>query len=206
LRNHRLSFTGLLAICAAICALAAAPPLQAQRLPTNVTPQHYTLTLGPDLKSATFTGKEEIVVTLAQPATSITLNAAEITFESVTITAGGNTQTAKVTEDKTKQEVTFQADKEIPAGEATIKIGYTGILNGELRGFYLSKTANRNYAVTQFEPTDARRAFPSFDEPAMKAKFSVTLIVWILLQAAAVVGAFALLSGVVASAVSAASS
>jgi len=46
-----------------------------------------------------------------------------------------------------------------------------------LRGFYLAKTRTRNYAVTQFESTDARRAFPSFDEPALKAKFDITLII-----------------------------
>ncbi|HZD47445.1 MAG TPA: M1 family aminopeptidase, partial [Silvibacterium sp.] len=65
----------------------------------------------------------------------------------------------------------------LPAGPLTLQIEYSGILNGQLRGFYLSKTAKRNYAVTQFEPTDARRAFPSFDEPAFKATFDVTLIV-----------------------------
>ena len=59
----------------------------------------------------------------------------------------------------------------------TLAIAYTGILNNELRGFYLSKTAKRNYAVTQFESTDARRAFPSFDEPAFKATYDVTLVV-----------------------------
>ena len=55
-----------------------------------------------------------------------------------------------------------------------LKIAYTGILNNELRGFYLSKAERRRYAVTQFEPTDARRAFPSFDEPAYKATFEVS--------------------------------
>ncbi len=59
----------------------------------------------------------------------------------------------------------------------TLEIEYTGILNGKLRGFYLSKTEKRNYAVTQFESTDARRAFPSFDEPAFKATYDVTLVV-----------------------------
>ena len=54
---------------------------------------------------------------------------------------------------------------------------YSGVLNDQLRGFYLSKTKARNYAVTQFESTDARRAFPCFDEPSFKATFSVTLTI-----------------------------
>ncbi len=54
---------------------------------------------------------------------------------------------------------------------------FTGVLNDKLRGFYLSKTKERNYAVTQFESTDARRAFPCFDEPALKATFDVSLTV-----------------------------
>ena len=173
---HRFSLASLVAAAAALIVFMPASSLHAQRLPTTVTPQHYTLTLTPDLKTATFTGKEEIDVTLAQPSTSITLNAAQITFKSVTVTAGRTTETAKVNEDKAKQQVTFEVPDQIPAGKAVIKIDYTGILNGKLRGFYLSKTAKRDYAVTQFEPTDARRAFPSFDEPAYKATFSTTLI------------------------------
>ena len=65
----------------------------------------------------------------------------------------------------------------IPRGPATIHITYTGILNDKLRGFYLSKANGRNYAVSQMEATDARRAFPSFDEPAYKATFDVTLLI-----------------------------
>ena len=173
---RRFAQSSLFPICATATAFLVAIPLQAQRLPKTVTPQHYTLTLKPDLRSATFTGKETIAVTLAQAANEITLNAAQITFQSVTITANGNTQTANVTENKPDQQVTFHVANQIPVGKATIKIEYTGILNGQLRGFYLSKTAKRDYAVTQFEPTDARRAFPSFDEPAFKATFSTTLI------------------------------
>jgi aminopeptidase N len=66
-----------------------------------------------------------------------------------------------VTTDEPKQQATLAFDQTLPAGKLTLKIEYTGILNNELRGFYLSKTAKRNYAVTQFEATDARRAFPS---------------------------------------------
>lgn len=172
----RVCFAGMVPMLVVFFAFPSLP-LRAQRLPVGVTPQHYSLTLEPDLKSATFSGKEEIDVTLAQPSKSITLNAAQITFRSVKIAADGTTQMAQVTENKPDEQATFHVAKELPAGNVTIQIAYTGILNDQLRGFYLSKTARRNYAVTQFEPTDARRAFPSFDEPAMKATFSTTLIV-----------------------------
>ncbi|MGC9157988.1 MAG: M1 family metallopeptidase [Terracidiphilus sp.] len=149
----------------------------AQRLSPTVRPAHYTLALTPDLKTATFSGVESIDVTLAVPSRAITLNAIEIVFKSVTVNAGGQQQTAIVSLDPEKQQATFTFPKTLPAGPATLHIQYTGKLNNELRGFYLSKGDHRNYAVTQFESTDARRAFPCFDEPAFKATFDVTLVV-----------------------------
>jgi aminopeptidase N/puromycin-sensitive aminopeptidase len=166
---------GLVAVALLVSALT--PSMEAQRLPNTVKPEHYTLKLAPDLQAATFTGDETIEVALAEPLSAITLNAAEINFRSVTTTVAGKALTAKVSEDATKQQATFDFGQQLPAGPLKIHIRYTGLLNNELRGFYLSKTAKRNYAVTQFESTDARRAFPSFDEPAMKATFSVTLVV-----------------------------
>ena len=166
-----------LACCFFACSLFAAAVAQAQRLPNTVLPQHYALTLTPDLKAATFTGNETIDITLAEPTGSLTLNAHDLTFQSVKISAAGREQTATVSLDAEKQQATFTVPAQLPAGPATIRIQYTGILNDALRGFYLSKTAKRNYAVTQFESTDARRAFPSFDEPAFKATFDISLVV-----------------------------
>ena len=158
---------------AASFTLAFAVAANAQRLPQTALPSHYSLALAPDLKAATFTGDETIDVTLSAPSKTITLNAAEITFKSVT----ANSQTAAVSLDADKQQATFTFPSELPAGKVSLAIQYTGILNNELRGFYLSKTAKRNYAVTQFESTDARRAFPSFDEPAFKATYDVALTI-----------------------------
>jgi aminopeptidase N len=172
-----LSLRAALAAAFACLSFASSRPAGAQRLPDTVRPDHYTLALAPDLKAATFTGVESIEVTLKQPATSITLNAIEIAFQSVTVTAGGKQQTATVALDNAKEQATFTVPGQIPAGKATLEIHYTGILNNELRGFYLSKTAKRNYSVTQFESTDARRAFPSFDEPAFKATYDVSLTI-----------------------------
>ncbi|GGH07097.1 aminopeptidase [Silvibacterium dinghuense] len=149
----------------------------AQRIPDNVIPEHYALSLTPDLKAATFLGSEKIDVLVKQPTDAITLNAAEIKFQSVTAKVDGKELKADVTLDDAKEQATFHFAKTLPAGRITLAVEYSGILNGQLRGFYLSKTAKRNYAVTQFEPTDARRAFPSFDEPGYKATFDVSITV-----------------------------
>ena len=113
---------------------------------------------------------------LEQPVDSITLNSAEIKFQSVTTKLDGQELTATVTEDDAERAGHLRLRQHAARRPSSpFRSSYTGILNNELRGFYLSKTAKRNYAVTQFEATDARRAFPSFDEPAFKATFDVTL-------------------------------
>jgi aminopeptidase N len=95
----------------------------------------------------------------------------------VRITAQGRTQTAKVTLDPKQEQARIQVPSPIPAGDVEISLSYDGILNSDLRGLYLSEANNRRYAVTQLEATDARRMFPSFDEPAFKATFALTAIV-----------------------------
>src|SRR5690348_6748696 len=161
-----------------VLAVVSAALCSAQRLPAGtVVPDHYQITLAPDLKNATFSGEETIDVRVLQPTSSIVLNAAEIKFDQVSITAGNSTQPATVNTDEQKEFATLATEKPVPAGPAKIHIKFSGILNDQLKGFYLSKTPRRNYAVTQFEATDARRAFPCFDEPAMKATFEISLVV-----------------------------
>jgi aminopeptidase N len=86
-------------------------------------------------------------------------------------------QTAEVTLDAAKEQATLHFARELPAGRVVLEIAFKGILNDKLRGFYLSKSKTRRYAVTQFEATDARRAFPCFDEPGLKATFDVSLVI-----------------------------
>jgi aminopeptidase N/puromycin-sensitive aminopeptidase len=186
--------------------VVAGARVEAQRLPGGVEPVHYSLRLEPDLKAATFAGSETIELVLDAPSKAITLNAAEIEFESAQAYAvpagavvGGvdkkgrelpidlaalgrlqndkSPQTAEVTLDPAEEQATLHFARELPAGRVVLAIAFNGILNDKLRGFYLSKTKTRNYAVTQFEATDARRAFPCFDEPALKATFDVSLVV-----------------------------
>jgi len=157
--------------------LVLAVPASAQRLPGNVVPEHYSLWFAPDLDKETFRGRESIDVVLTEPSTTVTLHAAEINFSHVTITSAGRTQTAKVTLDGARETATFTVPQPIAEGKATIQIEYSGILNDKLRGFYISKANGRKYAVSQLEATDARRAFPSFDEPAFKATFDISLMI-----------------------------
>lgn len=149
----------------------------AQRLPSTARPDNYKLTFTPDLENARFDGDETISIQILKPTSEITLNAADIAFHDASITSGGATQKATVREEKQDEMVVLAVKKPLAAGPAKIHITYTGILNNEMRGLYLGKDdQGRRYAATQFEATDARRAFPSFDEPAYKATFDITAI------------------------------
>src|SRR6266436_3506773 len=149
----------------------------AQRLPEVAAPENYKLTFTPDLEKATFEGDETISIRVLKPTSEITLNAVDIDFHEVTITSSGSTQKAKVTPEKEKEMVRLSVEKPLAAGSATIHIKYNGILNSEMRGLYLGKDdQGRKYAASQFEATDARRAYPSFDEPDYKATFDITAV------------------------------
>ena len=149
----------------------------AQRLPEGARPENYKLMFTPDLENAKFEGDETISLKLSKQTSEITLNAADIDFHEVTISSAGASQKAKVTADKEKEMVVLSVEKPLAAGPATVHITYTGILNNEMRGLYLGKDdKGRKYAASQFEATDARRAFPSFDEPDYKATFDITAV------------------------------
>ena len=146
----------------------------AQRLPPSVVPSHYDIHFSPDFATDTFGGRVTIDVSLEDPTSSVVLNAAEIEVQEAVITAGSLKQPARVAVDTENETLTLTVEQPVPAGSATISIRYSGTLNDKLRGLYLSRANNREYAITQLEATDARRAFPSFDEPALKATFAVS--------------------------------
>ncbi len=160
-----------------ITAVLAPATARAQRLPTTVVPDHYELAFDVDLAAGRFSGTTRIQVQVRQPLRRIVLHALDLDFTAVDVVAGAETLRATLTTQPTTETVALTLPREIPAGPAEIRATYRARLNTDLRGFYLSTANNRRYAVTQFESTDARRAFPSFDEPAFKATFSVALTI-----------------------------
>ena len=149
----------------------------AQRLPDVATPENYNLSFTPNFDKNNFTGEEAIEIRILKPTSQIVLNSADIEIAEALLTVGKAKQIPTVTFDKEKEMVTFAVAKPLQPGLATLRLKYTGILNDELRGFYLGKDqSGHKYAVTQFEATDARRAFPCFDEPAYKATFDITIV------------------------------
>ena len=114
---------------------------------------------------------------VARPTTTVVLNALELAISEATVVQGAASMRARVAYDTDKQQATLSLERPLAPGDARIVTRFTGTLNDQLGGFYLSKTAKRRYAATQFEATDARRAFPCFDEPAFKATFDIALVV-----------------------------
>ena len=159
---------GLLACCTAV----------AQRLPGGASPNHYSLAININFPNNSFDGDETIDLNLSKPQQ---YHHAERGGDRLSRRHGdrwrtdANRQGFRAT--RRMRQATFTVDKQLPAGPATVHIKYTGHLNDKLRGFYLSTYKGKKYEVSQMESTDARVAFPSFDEPAYKATFDMTAIV-----------------------------
>jgi puromycin-sensitive aminopeptidase len=148
-----------------------------------VVPHRYDLTIEPDLEKATFAGRADITITINEATEEIVLNAIELELEQISLTnAQDDAISATVTYEEQTERARLALDREAPSGVWTLSIGFTGILNDKLRGFYRStftddEGRDRAIATTQFEATDARRAFPCWDEPEFKAVFALTLVV-----------------------------
>jgi puromycin-sensitive aminopeptidase len=139
--------------------------------------------LTPDLDAATFAGRVEIDVIINEAASGFTLHAIELTLGAASVSSDGTTcRSTEPTFDETYETATFAFDDALPSGAATIEIAFTGILNDQLHGFYRSTFndatgTTHTIATTQFEHSDARRAFPCWDEPSFKATYQVNLTV-----------------------------
>ena len=178
-----------------------------QRLPGGVVPRHYRIELDVDLDGAAFTGTVGIDIDIASTADAIVCNAADLDIGEATITrsdglgpgddrdadrtggdepagpgAGARRLFVALDPESERLVLTDPAGAGFGPGAARLDISFSGVLNDQLRGFYRSTYTDdagrtRTIAATQFQSTDARRAFPCWDEPAFKATFEAALVV-----------------------------
>ncbi len=157
------------------------------RLDGPIRPVRYELTLEPDLEAATFAGEVLISVLVTAPTDTIACNALDLDILAADLTEGPLSDGSPlavtgVALDAETERVTFTLERTLLPGEAHLRVRFNGQLNDKLRGFYRSTFTDTDgveqvIATTQFEATDARRAFPCWDEPDHKASFVISLIV-----------------------------
>lgn len=153
------------------------------RLPKLATPTRYFLELELDPTKVQYSGTARIEVELPQKTSFIVLHGRNIDVKSAQAVmpmqppflAKASTRLAQG--GKTAEELVLAFAKPLPPGTATLAIEFTATFDDEMSGLYRLKDGESWYAFTQFEPTDARRAFPCFDEPSFKAPFDVSVIV-----------------------------
>jgi puromycin-sensitive aminopeptidase len=144
------------------------------RLSKDVLPSRYELRFDLDLDTWTSAGWERIAITTATPAREIVLHAVELQITAATVDGSNTLENVRL--EDAAQVAVLRFAKDIPAGEHRLEITWNGGIRDSLRGLYRSVRGEERYAATQFEAADARRAFPSFDEPEFKAKFALELI------------------------------
>ncbi|KAI0050503.1 leucyl aminopeptidase [Auriscalpium vulgare] len=161
--------------------MSSVKPLDDYRLPTNVRPKHYDLIVRTDLEKETFEGSVTIDVEVVDSTDTIVLNAASsLVLTPAHLSLDGSADSVAPTGtsyDAPTQRVSYKFPKSLAAGtQASLRIGFSSPLTDSMTGYYKSTWSEGNYALTQFEPTEARRAFPCWDEPLLKATFAVTLV------------------------------
>ena len=160
------------------------PDANPYRLPRDVLPDRYDIVIEPDIDEARFVGGVVISATVQAPVDSVMLNAADLDCSDATLQQNGSAVPAEVTFHPDTERMTLRPSdgRQLEPGDLRISCSFAGVLNDQLRGFYRSTFVDEDgeahaIATTQFESTNARRAFPCFDEPDFKAVFGVTMIV-----------------------------
>ena len=152
------------------------------RLPAEVRPEHYDLTIISDLENLTYSGVVTATLAVQANTSSIAFNAADgLKLSNVLVEADGVPAEPIAPQiDTAHERVTVPLGAALAAGaRAKLTVAFSRPIDGSMMGYYHSTWSHEgrsgNYALTQFEPTSARRAFPCWDEPELKATYTVQL-------------------------------
>jgi aminopeptidase N len=143
-----------------------------------INPVNYRLHLTPDLFKFTFEGKCNVILEASEPVSEVVLNILEIAVWSCRVRKADEAVLCSFRVNPGNEEVLVFLPESM-AGKIELEIDYQGLINDKMAGFYRSQYGYRGktkyIAVTQFEESDARRAFPCLDHPACKATFDIVL-------------------------------
>ena len=164
------------ASCSAVKARSQRPLKASQRLAPDVRPSHVHVSVEVDpSRSESYRGEVSIALTLERPRRSIRLHAADLRVMRPRLECGGRTLRGLVAVHPDAEMIEVHFDETLPAGEVTLALAFSGRLRRDLCGLYGARVGKRRYAFTQLEATAARKFFPCFDEPAMKARFRLSV-------------------------------
>ncbi|ROT69080.1 Aminopeptidase N [Penaeus vannamei] len=157
------------------------------QLPRSIKPLHYVVKLQPFINgNFSIVGYMEVEMEVLEPTSNITLHISDIITKNDTVKVSDQATSRglrikKHEYDHSRHFYIAHLRKELQKGKRYIlSMEFLGYLNDKLRGFYRATYKDvdgniRNAAATQFQPTAARKAFPCFDEPALKATFEIHL-------------------------------
>lgn len=147
-------------------------------LPKQVVPKHYAIALAPDLNSLTFTGSETIDIEVQKATSQIILNALELSVSRARLE--DMNLDGRISLDAERQTLSLAFPRTIGVGTHRLRLDFKGKVNEAAEGLFYTRYQTpggrqKGMFCTQMEPTDARRVFPVWDEPAYRSGFELTV-------------------------------